>query len=87
MTGAGRLSMRLMAGALIVGAMQAGAAIGAVGTLQVRPGHTSARGRTLRRTRPDAHDQTVRLQAAEAKRVRRQERNLRWRARGAFGRR
>lgn len=87
MSQARRLSASLMVGAVIAGLSQAGAAIGAVGTLQVRPGQGSERKRLPRPHRPRSQDNKVRLQAAEAKRDRRHERNLRWRARGAFGRR
>lgn len=56
--------------------------LGAMTRLQVRPGHEQQRGP---RPRPQPRNQAKdRLAAAEAKRQRRQARNLTWLARGAF---
>lgn len=81
------IGLRLLASAVIAGAVQAGAAIGAMRALEARPGHTGVHGKDPLRNARRMHEHKSRLHAAVAKRAKRQERNLRWHARGAYGRR
>lgn len=67
----------------VIGLVASGLAIGAVESIAAKPGHDSPRGPGPKK--PPRKQVQVRQQAAEAKRLQRQARNLTHQSRGAYG--